>query len=176
MKYIITDPCYIVSEDVWDKACKHIDETGIDYPRFEEVLSAACGTKVDCCDTGYGDWDNSISGPSDHIISHNFCADAGLVCVAKLTPEIEKHLDEHYDIDLDEPNTMIAVIDVSDVNDVSWHGSDNWTKFYIETPEGRFESEDDPSFEDEDDDWEDEDEDEDDDEDDDWDDDEDDEE
>lgn len=159
MKFVVTDPCYIVNEDVWSEACKHIDENGlIDYPRFEEVISNACGTKVDICDTGYGDWSNSISGPSGHIINRDFCADAGMVCVAKLTPEIEEHLD----MDLDEPNPIAAVIDVTDITEVSWRGSDNWTKLCIETPEGLFESEDDPNLEDDEDededDWDDDDE------------------
>lgn len=149
MKYIITDPCYIVPEDVWDEACKHIDDDSvIDYPMFEKVISDACGTKVDVCDTGCGDWDNSISGPYDHIINRKFCADAGMVCVAELTPEIEKNM-TYNGINLAD-NGVAAVIDVSDAQ-VEWHGNDDWTIASIRTPEGYFYSEDYP---DEDDDWE----------------------
>lgn len=153
MKYIITDPCYIVPEDVWDKACQYIDDDAvIDYANFEKVISDACGTKVDCCDTGCGDWDNSISGPHDNIINKEFCADSGMVCFAQLTPEIENNMAVN-DINLAN-NSVAVVIDVSDAH-VEWHGNDEWTIASIRTPEGYFYSEDYPA-DDDDDDWDDE--------------------
>lgn len=149
MKFIVTDPCYIVPEDVWNEACKYKDGYDIDYTNFEKVISDACGTKVDCCYTGCGDWDNSISGPHDNIINKEFCADSGMVCFAKLTPEIENNMVAN-DINLAN-NSVAAVIDVSDAH-VEWHGNDEWTIASIRTPEGYFYSEDYPA--DEDDDWE----------------------
>ncbi len=97
--YVITDPCYLVDNSekeskIWSKfvdlelkggtfteenrinATKFFkEELGLNYFEFDR--------------TGYGDWTNLIrvkSGEASnvHLISQDFCADTGLVCVAEV--------------------------------------------------------------------------------------------
>ena len=38
IKYVVTDPCYILSDDVWDECCKFLD----DSPKaFNDAVSKA---------------------------------------------------------------------------------------------------------------------------------------
>lgn len=100
IKYIVTDPCYLLPDDIWDKCCevfKDDDETK--YDRFDEEVSKALsdftGFPAYACGTGFGDWDNSIWG--DGVIKHDFVADAGMVCVCRLTDKVLQHLKEKYE-------------------------------------------------------------------------------
>lgn len=90
VKYVVTDPCYILDNKTWDKCCKFLD----DSPKaFNEAVSKALtdlsGFPAYACDTGFGDWNNKIYG--SYIIHKEFCADSGMVCVCRLTSEIENH-------------------------------------------------------------------------------------
>lgn len=63
IKYVVTDPCYILSDDKWDECCKFLD----DSPKaFNEAVSKALtdlsGFPAFACDTGFGDWSNKIYG------------------------------------------------------------------------------------------------------------------
>lgn len=76
VKYVITDPCYILNNDTWDECCKFLD----DSPKaFNEAVSKALtdltGFPAYVCDTGFGDWNNKIYG--SYIIHKEFCADSG---------------------------------------------------------------------------------------------------
>ena len=55
IKYVVTDPCYILSDDKWDECCKFLD----DSPKaFNEAVSKALtdlsGFPAFACDTGFG--------------------------------------------------------------------------------------------------------------------------
>lgn len=95
IKYVVTDPCYILNNDTWDECCKFLD----DSPKaFNDAVSKALTDLTSfpavACDTGFGDWSNKIYG--SYIIHKEFCADSGMVCVCRLTAEIEKHFEEEY--------------------------------------------------------------------------------
>ncbi len=101
VKYVVTDPCYILSNDTWDECCKIFDTYSNDefmYQRFNETVSKALtefsGFPAYACDTGFGDWTNEIYGCD--VTKSDFCADSGMVCVCRLTPEIEKHFRKEY--------------------------------------------------------------------------------
>lgn len=97
MKYLVTDPCYLLGLDpknedrIWnlcindmydsDHSGKYDDRT--DYTGVQKILSEELGINVlRVSDTGYGDWVNSIFSTSEHIkiIKNKFFADAGLMC------------------------------------------------------------------------------------------------
>ena len=63
IKYVVTDPCYILDNDKWDECCKFLD----DSPKaFNEAVSKSLtdltGFPAYVCDTGLGDWNNQLSG------------------------------------------------------------------------------------------------------------------
>lgn len=105
--YVITDPCYLVDNSekeskIWSKfvdlelkgntfteenrinATKFFkEELGLNYFEFDR--------------TGYGDWTNFIrvkSGEDSKVrlISQEFCADTGLVCVAEVDQKMLEKL------------------------------------------------------------------------------------
>lgn len=95
VKYVVTDPCYILSNEQWDECCKYLDDG---FDKFNEVIAKALteytGYPASACDTGFGDWNNKIYG--SYIAHEDFCADAGMVCICRLTPKIEEHFRKEY--------------------------------------------------------------------------------
>jgi len=101
---IVTDPSYILPEDIWDKCC---NEAAYSSELFDECISKALsefsGAKAWAHSTGFGDWSNSMSGPA--IVQDRFCADSGMVCVCQCTEPVGGKLE-------DLPAHCFAVIDV----------------------------------------------------------------
>ena len=66
---IITDPCYLIPNDT-------------DYERtnYGKYLNKLGFTTFLVADTGFGDWNNTIT-KDDGTILGSFCADSGQVCV-----------------------------------------------------------------------------------------------
>ena len=101
IKYVVTDPCYILDNDVWSKCCEVFDKYKDDefmYQRFDEAVSKALveytGYPAFACGTGFGDWSNQLSGIG--VIKPDFFADAGMVCVCRLTSKMLQHWKEEY--------------------------------------------------------------------------------
>lgn len=95
IKYVVTDPCYILNDDVWDECCKFLDDSPKAFnDSVSKALTESTGFPAYACDTGDGDWNNKIYG--SYIVHKEFCADSGMVCVCRLTVEIEKHFEENY--------------------------------------------------------------------------------
>lgn len=72
--YVVTDPCYLFSDEEWSKFSFGDDEKL--FAQIKEKLGA--GSEV--ASTGYGDWSNWIAGQT-------FYADSGLVCFAEVDKE-----------------------------------------------------------------------------------------
>lgn len=165
-KFCVTDPCYILPNDVWDKCYEVFDKYKDDefvYQRLDEAITKALtefvGSKSYACSTGYGDWSNILQGDGK-VINRSFCADAGMVCVCELTDKVKKALN------VDEVgNFSAAIFEAEDLSKVEFDVSDNtWTVVYIETTDGHcfctltpdevYDNEDDDyEYEDEIDDW-----------------------
>lgn len=95
VKYVVTDPCYILDNKTWDECCKFLDDSPKTFnDAVSKALTDLTGFPAYVCDTGFGDWSNKIYG--SYIIHKEFCADSGMVCVCRLTPEIEKHFTKDY--------------------------------------------------------------------------------
>lgn len=115
--YLVTDPCYIVPNDVWGKAIdKMWNSDGNEIPNgrenYEKVLSEYVGAEVKTSNTGYGDWTNYLKG--EYVKSSEFCADAGEVCVVEATPKILEILKNKYNYSLEEPKSLAALFEVED--------------------------------------------------------------
>lgn len=95
-KYVITDPCYILPDDVWSECCNKAgdNDEGWSERFYQHVTSALTefvGTTAYAESTGYGDWQNSIvCGP---YITGQFFADSGSVCVCEYTDKVREALD-----------------------------------------------------------------------------------
>ena len=72
---IITDPCYIMKDEDWDKYTSNLS-----IPLDEFLRSRYNFGEVIACDTGIGDWSNEIVDSNENVLGH-FCADAGMVIV-----------------------------------------------------------------------------------------------
>lgn len=138
--FCVTDPCYILPDDVWDKCCKVFDEYKDDefmYQRFDEAVTKALtefvGSKSYACGTGYGDWSNKLQGDGK-VINSRFCADAGMVCVCELNTKVHNALKNN---DLDSTSHCVAVFEAEDIRNVTFDLTDKfWTVVYIETTDG----------------------------------------
>lgn len=137
MRYLVTDPCYLLNLDsknkdrIWnlcindmynsDNSDKYEDRT--DYTGVQKILSEELGINVlRVSDTGYGDWTNSISSTSEHIknIKNKFFADAGMMCVVEINDKLENFL----------KNNNIGAIFESDIP-VSVHVDDTYSDWYV---------------------------------------------
>lgn len=164
-RFCVTDPCYILPDNVWTECCKVFDEYKDDeymYQRFDEAVTKALtefvGSKSYACGTGYGDWSNELQGDGK-VINKDFCADAGMVCVCELTDKVKNALDVNI-----LSNRCAAVFEAEDLRNVTFDLTDkDWTVVYIETTDGHcfctsevcdgYYEEDDVDFDEEDETW-----------------------
>ena len=72
---IITDPCYIMKDEDWDKYTSNLS-----IPLDEFLRSRYNFGEVIACGTGVGDWSNEIVDSNENVLGR-FCADAGMVIV-----------------------------------------------------------------------------------------------
>lgn len=95
IEYVVTDPCYILPDDMWDECCQSLDDG---FEAFNEAVAKALtkftGHKAWASDTGYGDWNNEIYGGC--IIKSDFYADAGMVCVCRWTASVMRQWQAKY--------------------------------------------------------------------------------
>lgn len=124
IKYVVTDPCYILDNKTWDECCKFLDDSPKTFNEaVAKALAELTGFSAYACDTGFGDWSNKIYG--SYIVHKEFCADSGMVCVCRLTDEIKKHFAKEYS---DIYSRCVAVFEGSDEIDVDFDISEpSWT-------------------------------------------------
>lgn len=96
MKFIVTDPCYLVhgenGKGTWTKFINAMNDNVEDA---EKILCDFLGVSFLKFDsTLYGDWENSIhfekENDNDNIIDNMFYADSGMVCVTEYTQKMEQ--------------------------------------------------------------------------------------
>lgn len=139
MKYLVTDPCYLLHmldseeerDDLWSYVCDadlmQYSEEKNASKRMSEVLGVNI---LRISDTGYGDWSNRIRSFSKHIkvLSPEFYADAGMMCVVEINEKLENYLKDHsigaifesdepIAVDVDRSNRNWYVLKITDVND-----------------------------------------------------------
>lgn len=103
-QYLITDPCYVLPDEVWNKCCDvALDDTPEAYDRFddtvtEELKQYSGSNNAKACRTGFGDWCNKIDSSGEgvhHIIHSEFGADSGMVCVVEYTDRVKAEFSKH---------------------------------------------------------------------------------
>ena len=96
--YVVTDPCYILPKDIWNKCIEVCEEYAKDSnwsdmfnKEVENALKEFTQGQAFVESTGFGDWDNQLLGPNVKN-DGGFTADAGMVCVCELTGAVHKAL------------------------------------------------------------------------------------
>ena len=136
MKYIVTDPCYIIEDDVWSTLCDRADDLSNNdrgnlwCTAFDSVvtneLQRMTSPIAKAGQTGFGDWANSLTGP--HVLQSEFCADSGMVCVCPLTDEIEAYLKNKYGEEYQTNFGCVAIFEASNNLTITLDESDSsWT-------------------------------------------------
>ena len=102
---IITDPCYIIKDEDWDRVYMALLDTDDDFFHIAELPTAIIRNTI------YGDWSCTtykITEKTRREIG-KFCADAGLVAVCHLDEALEYNPD--FDYHLARPWTTTIIRD-----------------------------------------------------------------
>lgn len=139
-RYVITDPCYILPEDMWDKCIEHAEKvmqedkcdwSDVFSTAVEAALTTFTNSNAWASDTGYGDWSNCLHGPYVHYTG-GFCADSGMVCICEYTEAVEERIK---DMTID--NGCAALFDAEGPLKVNFNkDAPDWTVVEIEDAEG----------------------------------------
>lgn len=145
-KYIITDPCYVLSDDTWSNICNQCKNEDFYNGTFDRLASEALNklagtTNAVASATGFGDWDNCMHcSNEDKIIHTDFFADSGMVCVVEYNDAIQQALKDKDNIRLIEKGG-IAVIETEGNVEITMNTEDpNWTVVEIEDDNDVFNS------------------------------------
>lgn len=82
----VTDPCYIIPEEVWDKFVHYSPdeiETALRNLGYEKPILVN--------DTGFGDWGNRLFNPETNEDYGSFGADAGMFIVCALSDVLKNN-------------------------------------------------------------------------------------
>lgn len=121
----VTDPCYVIDVDEWDKICHKAGDMMGDWSRnFDALVTNYLREKTGevwavAGSTYYGDWSNEMRGRP--VVSGEFYADAGMWCVvpAEFNERNDMNmLDGAAVLEFDE-DTSIRVV-VAETNERQW--------------------------------------------------------
>ena len=140
MKYLITDPCYIISHSDWDALCDQATEEekyqGRDWSDiFGKLVAAHLRTisgnqYADACDTGYGDWENHMFGRA--VKQSEFGADSGMVCMVELTSKLTEYINVDKENSIANVMSLSAVLESDDVLHAEFNtDNSNWTELCV---------------------------------------------
>lgn len=143
-KYVVTDPCYLLEDDVWSNCCNAATANGQEWnnevfnAEVTKALKQMSGGNAWASETGFGDWSNCMHGDDSRIESVDFAADSGMVCVCEMTPAVEEVLKKKFpagDVGL------VSIIECIGEVSVEFDKSDeNWTVVYVDDEHGCFNS------------------------------------
>lgn len=145
-KYIITDPCYILSDEVWNNICGQCENDDFSNGKFDTLCTDALNklagtTNAVACGTGWGDWENCMhSSNDDKIIETDFFADAGMVCVVEYNEAIQNALIAKGNDGLISKGGIALIETVGEVTIEMDTSNAEWTMVYIEDDEDDFNS------------------------------------
>lgn len=140
--FIVTDPCYLISDEkVWEDYCCIIYDARIPteeerYRLGDEFLSHYLDTEIHVCKTGYGDWSNELYSVSSRVLKSRFVADSGLVCVTELTDKVNEEHKKRYGYGIREDKHCIALFFSTNLKEVKFDTSNpEWTRICIKDTE-----------------------------------------
>jgi hypothetical protein len=133
MRIKVTDPCYVIDEQVWSEICdkavgggeewsNNFDKLVTDYLKEKTGKDWACAGS-----TWYGDWSNTMSGtPVLSVTKMDFYADSGMWCV------VPAEFNERHDSD---PLGGAALLEFDDNSDikviVTTDNNKQWAEFEV---------------------------------------------
>ena len=132
MRVKVTDPCYVIDTDAWDRLCNEASElegdtkwTEIFQQLVEDYLQEKSGAKwARAGDTGYGDWSNRMTGSA--VVVPDFYADAGMWCV------VPAEFNERADMDPLGGAAVLEFDDQSYINvEIEDYNDNQWTEFSV---------------------------------------------
>lgn len=140
-KYVITDPCYILPNEMWIDCIETAEKTKGDWSKnftkqVTKALSEFTGNEAWANSTGFGDWNNTIYGPCVDDMG-TFFADSGMVCVCEYTKAVKEALGTIIDkggaatfeavgplkVNFDDTCPDWIVVEISDANGNEWNTS-----------------------------------------------------
>lgn len=134
VKYVITDPCYILSREQWRQVC--LERTNVTKPSWIDDFNKAIvpylyeitGADAWCDSTGFGDWSNYIV--EDEDVEHSgFTADTGTVCVCRMP---EPGASKEFDDVLKYASHCVAIFSASENISVEFSKANkHWTVVHI---------------------------------------------
>lgn len=135
--YLVTDPCYIIDNEVWDDICGQCTDDDFYNGKFNKLvadhLTEITGQQAYASETGFGDWSNKLLGET--INDGEFVADAGMVSVCKLdaallskyTPEQIKNLgaifeaEGEIEVSFDDSDSDWTIVNIVDQAGNCWN-------------------------------------------------------
>lgn len=106
---IITDPCYIMREEDWDKWTSSNDCFTNPNSLVEYLTNEHNFGEVIAADTGYGDWTNEITEVGTDNCLGEFAADAGMVIVCTASDLTNYGYDKERIEDLQEKGCLAII-------------------------------------------------------------------
>ena len=133
MKYLITDPMYLIEDDsAWGKCIECWNDENLATDEKQEITNQMISDELEritkkkawCSQTGYGDWSNEVMGcKGSKIISGGFGADSGMVCVCKYSSKFKDAVQR-----LNSKAPLVAIIDLDYEPEVIMNTKDpEWT-------------------------------------------------
>ena len=138
-KFCVTDPLYILSEEVWTECCDVLNEdddqeetSKLFTERLSTALNSITGGKSWVFETNRLDGVNCLKG-KDHIITKHFTSTSGTVCILEFTNEIKEAIEKR-EINI---NGNVAIFEAEGIQDVEFDTiSEYLPVIYINTTDG----------------------------------------
>jgi len=133
-KYLITDPCYLISERDWDKLLDNLPFSEFSN-RVKTFLLKLCPV-AEVADTGVGDWVNEIIPINETKISKlspQFAADSGMVCFVEDSKALMDYMAKN---DLGFPLHCVATLYSKEPLVCEMDTSEDATVVRVKTPSG----------------------------------------
>lgn len=106
---IITDPCYLMSDEDWDEWLELENAYTNPNSLLEYLRSKHNFGEVIVADTGYGDWSNEVFESDTNETIGEFTADAGMVIVCTASDLTNYGYDREKFLDLSEKGCLAVI-------------------------------------------------------------------
>ena len=124
MRILITDPCYLLTQEEWGRLNFDGD---FELEIIGKLMEYSLMVSVE--QTGYGDWINGIRSLDSRfrIIEREFCADSGMVCVVIMSDYLYQRVKSHCNQDLGAIIECDNSIELSKLSFIMDRSNIHWT-------------------------------------------------
>lgn len=140
IKYVVTDPCYLIPYETWQKLVDQAYNSNAPMRwkhkyfelLIEKELFDLTGKESWVSSTGYGDWFNKLHGKVLDNLRCDFTSDSGMVCVCKYLPIVEKCKEYcvaifeamgKINVEFDMSNKYWTIVKINDEAGNYWHSA-----------------------------------------------------